>query len=88
MRHVKVAIVMMFLFGGVIGFAAGYAVGGITMLNWGIDKAIYFLNLKGVELEIDSDEISSGIRQYMGAFNTCYPGMRLENASIFDDKGN
>lgn len=57
------------LFGVMIGFGIGSAV----TINWGVGKAMYFLKLKGVELDIEEDEIIWGVNKYKRVIDMNWP---------------
>jgi len=55
-----------------IGFTVGYGVGYTAALNWGIGKAVYFLNLNNVTLDIREKEILQGIQYYKNKIDDTY----------------
>ena len=80
MDKIYIAILISLLIGGLIGYQIGYVAG----LNWSVEKAIYFLELKGIKIDINSKMITAGLRYYQDNVNVCYP--TIKNASIFNDK--
>jgi len=67
-KRIVIAVIFL-LIGGIIG--AG--IGATATLNWGVDKAIYFLDIKGYELDINKKEIINAIRMYRHEIDWRYP---------------
>lgn len=73
-KKIIALVIIVFMVGSVVGYSIGFTSG----LNWSVGKAIYFLELKGIELDINKEEIVYGIQMYKNHFNACYPD--LQNA--------
>ena len=56
-----------------LGYAVGYGLGNITALNWSVEKAVYFLEIKGANISINSKEIVEGLWKYKNRIDSCYP---------------
>ena len=83
-QYAKYALVAVLIF--LVGFGLGYGSGWVAALNWGVHKAVYFLELKGIKLDIDEKQIVYAINQYKNQIDVCYPG--IENALVFNKSGN
>ena len=81
-KWVVVFIILIFIIGSMLGIVIGW----VQALNWGINKAVYFLELKGIEIDIDSVEIAQAINSYKSQIDSAYP--QIENASLYGNKGN
>jgi len=79
-------IIIIIIISLLIGYSVGFTYGSITSLNWAANKAMHFLELKGIEIEFDSDEIAWGLYQFKNNINACYPD--IKNASIYANERN
>ena len=59
-----IAFIICMLFLVLLGYTLGYAVGYTAALNWAFEKAIYILDFKGIEIDINKDMIISGLITY------------------------
>ena len=74
--------IIIFIVAFLLGYATGYAKGAADMLNWSVEKALYFLKLKGIELDIDAELITHGIMQYKQNIAACYPQLNISEMPI------
>ena len=58
-----IAIGIIFL---LIGYIIGYHVGQYAGLNWCANKAIDFLNAKGIDVTLNADRIRTVVTAYFG----------------------
>jgi len=74
----------------IIGILIGYNIGFTATLNWGVNKAIHFLSLKGIEIDIEKEELIYAISQYRNHINVCYPDYKkyISNASLYNNTRN
>lgn len=63
-KDVMVGIIAGLIIGGLFGAAIGSYLAAEASLTWCVDRAIHFLELKGIELEIDEEEIVWAIKKY------------------------
>jgi len=69
----KFKLVSLLIIGLLLGFIIGWTTGWTQALNWGVDKAVYFLDLKGIELDMNSAMIVAQIDRYRTHIDSCYP---------------
>ena len=75
-------IIISLLVGGVVGAV----IGAKAALTWCVNKAVYFLDLKGIDIEMNVEEIANAIQMYKYQIDLCYP--TIKNASIYNNSGN
>lgn len=63
------------LIGIITGFIFGFSIGAIKALDWAVKKAVYFMELKGVTLDIDTNEVAYGLWTYKERVDKCYPDL-------------
>jgi len=61
--------------GIIVGFSLGIMVGSYFTMYWGVQLGMNFLELKGIELDIDADELAYGVYQYKNRISSCYSDM-------------
>lgn len=61
------------VFGLLLGasFAVGYTLGLYTALNWGVEKANYYLKAQGENITIDSSKIVMDLWRYKERIGEC-----------------
>ena len=62
-----------------IGFGFGYSMGWINALDWGLKRAVYFLNLKGIEIDVNTNLLANGIYRYQNNIGGCW---NFDNGAI------
>jgi|GEM_PF-4501403 len=65
-----------------IGFGTGYIMGGISSMNWCVKTGMYFLDLKGIEIDIDEEMLGTLTYQYKENIGGC---LFTQNASLYGD---
>ena len=77
--------ILLFIIIGTICFSVGYYIGYISGLNWCVEKAVFFLNLKGYSIDVNTAVISAALYQYknnIGGFINC------DYALVHNNSGN
>jgi len=67
-RFILATMIIMLLVGGIVG----YAVGSAVTLNWAVDKGLHFLSLKGIEVDVDKEELTHALNTYHNAIGEAY----------------
>ncbi|MCK9371335.1 hypothetical protein M0R04_15585 [Candidatus Dojkabacteria bacterium] len=67
----KINIVLLIIVFSLVGYIVGYSIGSIVILNWGVEKTLWFLNLKNVSVDINAAMITTGIYQYKNNIGGC-----------------
>lgn len=62
-----------------IAYHTGYAAGYENALNWGVEKAVYMLELKGYEVDLNTHLIASGLAVYQERVDKMF--IKIKNAS-------
>lgn len=76
---------LILIVGILMGYSIGFMVGTRRALDWTFNKAIYFLDLKGIEIDLDLDQLKYGAMQWKHRIDACYPTLGLQNKSIFTE---
>jgi len=71
--------VLLIVIMGLVGFGMGYSIGYMSALNWSVDKAIWLLEIKGIEVDINAGLIAEGLWRYKDRIG------EMNNASILLD---
>jgi hypothetical protein len=72
LSNIAIIVVVCLILGGIIGYAIGFGSGSLWALNWGLKKAVYFLDLKGIKVEANTDLIAQGIFRYQNNIGGCW----------------
>jgi len=70
-----------------LGFAIGVQYQQFNTLNWCVDKGIQLMELKGIEVDIDSGFITLGLMQYQDRVDRFF-SLKEKNASVCISEGN
>lgn len=57
----------------VSAFFIGYSVGGYMTMNWLVDRAIGFMQMGGIEINMSAEMIANGLWSYKQQVTRCYP---------------
>ena len=68
MKRLIVFLIILVVISGAVGYTAGFTSG----VNWSVNIGLHFLDLKGVQLEINEAELKQGIFQYKNNIGQCY----------------
>ena len=74
--------VLVFIIACLLGYSIGYCKGAYDLLEWSIEKALYFLELKGVQVDINSEEIIRGLTQYKEMIGYGYKELNITELPI------
>ena len=77
----KTIYVIIILTSFIIGFLSGFSAGVYQTLSWTFDRAVYFLELKGVEIDIDKQMVIEGVQRYKNNIGGCWD---IEHAPLFN----
>lgn len=64
--------IVIFMFGLALGYGVGFSAGAFKSLDWAAGKALYFLELKGIKIDMNSEEIAHAFQQYQMQIDSCY----------------
>ena len=71
-KRLAIAIIFL-LMGGIIGASIGAITAAKLTADWGYDRAIHFLEIKGYELEINEIEFNQAMNKYKDYIAIKYP---------------
>ena len=66
-----IIIILIIVLVGFLSYTIGFAQGAIYMADWGVEKAVYFLELKGLELGVDENLIAYEVYRYKNNIGQC-----------------
>ena len=72
MQYIKLKIGLVFIIGLMIGLFVGYSYGVMSSLDWCVKTGMYFLKLKGIQIDVDTNSIVQGLQQYKNQVIGCY----------------
>lgn len=75
----KTRIAIALVLGLLLGFSFGFYVGTYKALDWSVDKAVYLIELKGIEVDVNKELITWGLMTYK---------RRIDDAFIRNNTGN
>jgi len=78
MKKGMIAIIIICL---LLGYAVGYGMGVRWAFNWGVDRAISFFSMKGVDLQIDKEALVNALIMYYIQMGDKYPTL---NATLIE----
>ena len=64
MKRLEPVIIAIIIIGVLLGFIVGYGIGYTTGLNWCVNKGLEFIELKGIDIEINEALLKEGIIRY------------------------
>ena len=56
----------------VIGLTIGFMIGGAITLNWVVRVGLSFLELKGIEIDVNRGELTRAIDMYKNNIRNCW----------------
>lgn len=85
-KRTKQLITVFFILGIFFGVVAGFAGGVYITVGYAVNIAFDFLEYKGIDIGINEEMVSNGVRAYQENIRSCIPS-NLSNAIIHNNTG-
>ena len=72
-RKINTIAVTCIIIGIILGYFIGFYLGVKSGVSFCVDKAVYFLKVKNISIEIDEDAFKEGIMMYTDHINRNFP---------------